>query len=67
LLETLLTYLDADLNVNAAAARLHVHPNSLRYRLTRVEEELGRPVRSLATLVDLYLALRAEARFSSDN
>jgi hypothetical protein len=66
LLETLLTYLDADLNVNAAAARLHVHPNSLRYRLTRVEEELGRPVRSLATLVDLYLALRAEARFSSD-
>ncbi|MGH8992569.1 MAG: PucR family transcriptional regulator [Acidimicrobiia bacterium] len=66
LLETLLTYLDADLNVNTAAARLHVHPNSLRYRLTRVEEELGRPVRSLATLVDLYLALRAEARFSAD-
>ncbi|MDQ3946494.1 MAG: helix-turn-helix domain-containing protein [Actinomycetota bacterium] len=66
LLETLLTYLDADLNVNTAAARLHVHPNSLRYRLTRVEEELGRPVRSLATLVDLYLALRAEARFSDD-
>jgi hypothetical protein len=66
LLETLLTYLDADLNVNTAAARLHVHPNSLRYRLTRVEEELGRPVRSLATLVDLYLALRAETRFSGD-
>lgn len=65
LLETLLTYLDADLNVNAAAARLHVHPNSLRYRLSRVEEELGRPVRSLATLVDLYLALRAESRFST--
>ncbi len=67
LLETLLTYLDADLNVNAAAARLHVHPNSLRYRLTRVEEELGRPVRSLATLVDLYLALRAEARFPTES
>jgi purine catabolism regulator len=67
LLETLLTYLDADLNVNTAAARLHVHPNSLRYRLTRVEEELGRPLRSLATLVDLYVALRAEARFSGDS
>ncbi len=66
LLETLLTYLDADLNVNVAAARLHVHPNSLRYRLTRVEEELGRSVRSLSTLVDLYLALRAESRFSGD-
>jgi hypothetical protein len=66
LLETLLTYLDTDLNVNATAARLHVHPNSLRYRLARVEEELGRPVRSLATLVDLYLALRAESRFPRD-
>jgi hypothetical protein len=67
LLETLLIYLDADLNVNTAADRLHIHPNSLRYRLTRVEEELGRPVRSLATLVDLYLALRAEARFAGDS
>ena len=63
LFETLVAYLDADLNINAAAARLHVHPNSLRYRLGRVEEVLGRSVRSLATIVDLYVALRSEARF----
>lgn len=63
LFETLVTYIDTDLNVNAAARRLHVHPNSLRYRLGRVEEVLGRPVRSLAAIVDLYVALRAEARF----
>jgi purine catabolism regulator len=63
LLETLVTYLSADQNVNAAAEALHVHPNSLRYRLGRVEELLGRSVRSPATLADLYVALRAETRF----
>jgi PucR family transcriptional regulator, purine catabolism regulatory protein len=62
LLETLVAYLSADQNVNAAAEALHVHPNSLRYRLGRVEELLGRTLRSPATLADLYLALRAETR-----
>ena len=33
LLETLAAYLAADQNVNTAAEALHVHPNSLRYRL----------------------------------
>jgi purine catabolism regulator len=65
LLESLAAYLDADQNVNAAAEALHVHPNSLRYRLGRVEELLGRSVRSPATLADLYVALRAETRFGS--
>ena len=63
LLETLVAYLTADQNVNEAAEALHIHPNSLRYRLTRVEELLGRSVRSPATLADLYVALRAETRF----
>jgi purine catabolism regulator len=63
LLETLVAYLAADQNVNAAAEALHVHPNSLRYRLGRVEDLLGRSVRSPATLADLYVALRAETRF----
>jgi len=62
LLETLVAYLSADQNVNAAAEALHVHPNSLRYRLGRVEELLGRTLRSPATLADLYVALRAETR-----
>ncbi|HEV7688073.1 MAG TPA: helix-turn-helix domain-containing protein [Acidimicrobiia bacterium] len=65
LLESLAAYLDADQNVNAAAEALHVHPNSLRYRLGRVEELLGRSVRNPATLADLYVALRAETRFGS--
>ncbi|MGH9010248.1 MAG: PucR family transcriptional regulator [Acidimicrobiia bacterium] len=63
LLDTLMAYLAADQNVNAAAEALHVHPNSLRYRLGRVEELLGRSLRSPATMADLYVALRAETRF----
>jgi len=63
LLETLMAYLSADQNVNVAAEALHVHPNSLRYRLGRVEELLGRSLRSPATMADLYVALRAETRF----
>jgi len=65
LLETLVAYLSADQNVNAAAETLHVHPNSLRYRLGRVEELLGRSLRSPATLADLYVALRAGTRFGT--
>jgi purine catabolism regulator len=63
LVESLVAYLSADQNINSAAEALHVHPNSLRYRLGRVEELLGRPLRSPATMADLYVALRAEARF----
>jgi purine catabolism regulator len=63
LLDTLAAYLAADQNVKGAAETLHVHPNSLRYRLGRVEELLGRSLRSPATMADLYVALRAEIRF----
>jgi PucR-like helix-turn-helix protein/purine catabolism regulatory family protein/diguanylate cyclase with GGDEF domain len=63
LLETLVAYLSAEQNVNAAAETLHVHPNSLRYRLNRVEELLRRSLRNPATIADLYVALRAETRF----
>ncbi len=65
LLETLAAYLASDQNVNTAAEALHVHPNSLRYRLGRVEELLGRSLRSPATMADLYVALRAETRFGT--
>lgn len=57
---TLLAYLDADLDVQATAAGLHLHENSLRYRLRRVETLLGVSLRDLPTLVDLHLATAAE-------
>ena len=60
LLGTLRSYFDHQLDVAACAKALNLHPNSLRYRLTRIEERLGRPLRAPATIADLYLALRAE-------
>jgi purine catabolism regulator len=62
LLETLDAYLTSNLNVNVAARRLHVHPNSVRYRLSRVEELIDRSLNDLAAVVELYVALRAETR-----
>lgn len=60
LLGTLCSYFDHQLDVAACAKALNLHPNSLRYRLTRIEERLGRPLRAPSTIADLYLALRAE-------
>jgi len=61
LFETLLAYLDADLDVGRAAAALHLHQNSLRYRLRRIEAILGRSLHDLPTLANLYLAVLADA------
>lgn len=54
--ETLRTYMRERLNVAATARALNLHQNSLRYRLSRIEELLGRGLDHLPTLVDLYLA-----------
>jgi PucR C-terminal helix-turn-helix domain/GGDEF-like domain len=47
----------ADLNVRLAAERLQVHPNTLQYRLRRIEERTGRNPRHIADLLDLLLAI----------
>ncbi|WP_422774341.1 PucR family transcriptional regulator [Plantactinospora sp. WMMC1484] len=41
-----------------AAARLHLHVNTLRYRIGRVEQLTGRDLSRFPDRVDLYLALR---------
>lgn len=59
LAETLLTYLNSFGDVRAAAAQLHVHPNTLRYRLRRAEEltglDLSRPDQRLLAMLQLRL------------
>ncbi|HWK27121.1 MAG TPA: PucR family transcriptional regulator [Solirubrobacter sp.] len=57
LLSTLVTYFDAQLDVGRTAGRLHLHPNSLRYRLAQIEKLLGLDMRRPATITNLYLAL----------
>jgi sugar diacid utilization regulator len=61
LLEGLREYFDSQLNIIAAAKNLNVHHNSLRYRLSRVEELLQVKLRDPATVTALFLALTARA------
>jgi hypothetical protein len=57
LMKTLEAYLEAE-NLEEAAGRLHIHPNTLRYRLKRMEKVLG-PLSRPETLARVHLALRA--------
>ncbi|WP_182879191.1 PucR family transcriptional regulator [Microbispora sp. H10949] len=59
LVRTLGAFLDCTGSWNACAERLHVHVNTVRYRIRRVEELTGRDLSSMADRVDLFLALRA--------
>lgn len=57
LLRTLEVYM-ATGSVEEAAYALHIHPNTLRYRLKRLEEVLG-PLSRPEVLAQVHLALRA--------
>jgi PucR C-terminal helix-turn-helix domain/GGDEF-like domain len=55
---TVLAYADCDLNVARAAASLHVHPNTVHYRLGRIRDLTGRDPRRFPELVELVAAVR---------
>ena len=59
--EALRAYFAHDLDIATTAASLHMHRNSLRYRLARAEQVLGRSLKQPATVAALYIALVAEA------
>jgi len=59
LLPTLRAFLDCDGSWNACASRLYVHVNTVRYRISRIEELTGRDLSSLPDRVDFFLALRS--------
>jgi PucR family transcriptional regulator, purine catabolism regulatory protein len=59
--EALSAYFAHDLDIATTAASLHMHRNSLRYRLARAEQLLGRSLKQPATIAAVYLALVAEA------
>ncbi|WP_432519502.1 helix-turn-helix domain-containing protein [Kineococcus sp. SYSU DK006] len=58
LLTTLRTHLAGGSSPTRTASALHVHQNTVRYRLSRVEALLGRDLRDVDDLVDLRVALR---------
>jgi purine catabolism regulator len=59
--EAICAYFEHDLDIAATAVSLHMHRNSLRYRLARLEQLLGRSLKQPATIAALYLALAAES------
>jgi PucR family transcriptional regulator, purine catabolism regulatory protein len=59
--EAIGAYFAHELDIAATAESLHMHRNSLRYRLARLEQLLGRSLKQPATIAALYIALAAEA------
>jgi putative transposase len=62
--ESLRGYLSHDRSIPQAAAALHVHVNTLRYRLARFEELTGRSLQATDTLVELAWVLYPELTVS---
>jgi DNA-binding PucR family transcriptional regulator len=58
--ETLLAYFRHNLDVGRTAQALHLHPNSVRYRLSRAEAIIGAPVRSPTTMIALHVAIMSD-------
>ena len=57
--EAIVAYFRHEMDVMGAARAMGLHHNSLRYRLGRVEQFLGRSLKDPATIASLYIALAA--------
>ncbi|MFD2614026.1 PucR family transcriptional regulator [Paenibacillus gansuensis] len=60
LTETLLVFLECDCHIKRTAEALHLHTNSLNYRLKRIAEVSGADLENMDQKVTLYLDLKAE-------
>jgi hypothetical protein len=60
LAETLLTWLRLNMNASEVAARLHVHPQTVRHRLRQLDRLFGERIRDPEQRFELEIALRAE-------
>lgn len=58
LISTLSAFLDTNGSWTKCAEQMHLHVNSVRYRIQRVEELTGRDLSRLEDRVEFYLALR---------
>ncbi|MFJ5222249.1 PucR family transcriptional regulator [Streptomyces sp. NPDC088400] len=58
LIPTLESFLECDGSWTRCAARLHLHVNTLRYRVGRIEQLTGRDLSRLEDKLDFFLALR---------
>lgn len=51
-------YLDGDMNAKVAAARLHIHVNTIHYRIAQILECTGLDLRRFEDATQLLLAVR---------
>ncbi|MBD0709503.1 MULTISPECIES: PucR family transcriptional regulator [unclassified Streptomyces] len=58
LIPTLEAFLESDGSWTRCATRLHLHVNTLRYRVGRIEQLTGRDLSRLEDKLDFFLALR---------
>ncbi|MEU2720371.1 PucR family transcriptional regulator [Streptomyces smyrnaeus] len=58
LVPTLEAFLSSDGSWTRCAGRLHLHVNTLRYRVSRIEQLTGRDLSRLEDKLDFFLALR---------
>ncbi|TSD99663.1 PucR family transcriptional regulator [Skermania sp. ID1734] len=62
LVETFRAWLDAGGSANETAARIYVHPNTVRHRLHRIEEHTGRSLSRPKDVAELCLAFEIDRR-----
>ncbi|HEY8983560.1 MAG TPA: helix-turn-helix domain-containing protein [Streptomyces sp.] len=60
LAETLLAWLRSESSVGGTALRLHIHPQTVRYRMRQLEKLFGEGLRDSDTRFELELALRSQ-------
>ncbi|HKT00610.1 MAG TPA: PucR family transcriptional regulator ligand-binding domain-containing protein [Rugosimonospora sp.] len=61
LLPTVRTWLEHNRHTDPAAKALHIHPNTLLYRVRRFEQITGRSLSTTEDLAEIWLALRTAA------
>lgn len=57
---TLVVYLASHMEIPATAQHLYMHPNTVRYRLGRIEEALDASIRDPQVITDLILCLEPQ-------
>ncbi|AGP60620.1 PucR family transcriptional regulator [Streptomyces rapamycinicus] len=62
LLTSVRTWMERDRRTDEAAAALHVHPNTLAYRLRRFSELTGRDLSTTGAFAEVWLAIRAASQ-----
>jgi DNA-binding PucR family transcriptional regulator len=64
---TVLTYLQTGANLVDTAARLHLHKNTVRYRLAKAEELRGAPINDDRRNLEIALQASEQLRIPSDS